>query len=1151
MYNSAMRSAKFLLAILCFACPLAIAQTSNTALPELVTQIGHSGSVHHILFSKGDRLIISASDDGTIRLWDAQNGQLLRVIYANARSVQAMAASPDGTSIATGGDDSHVKIWNIDSGELQFDEVLPSPTTDLAWSSDGTQLAVSSSFDETKVFTRVSNAKFNLTKSLPASGHVCYVGGSSHILALAMLASIRFWNADTGTATSEPYKLEGDVVRLRPAANGVYVAATYSVALLRNSQTVQQDFLQQSTASINDLAVNPQFPFLLTVASDDKLGFWNANDGVAAKSLKLESAPYTSLAISGHGDLAAVGQPDGTVELVSLATGQRRWRSPGMRNAIAGIKFGEDSLSVIQVLGSRTFTWKIGPDEERTGGPLSLMQTQEAQLLSNHDLVTSAPMQVTVGDMTTRRVLRQFQISNIFGWPLRCNDSGLCAWDELREGKNYIKVVDVIHSTVDREFDIGTDAVVDLDIDRDGTVVAAAVNRPTVRMWSIKDGKELSGLPLETPNLTRPMPWTIWLPRGKMMMSGAGMGSVVRFAADGKKLAVGNDNGVYVWEINDSRALGVLRIPAGLGATLCWNSAGDGIVIAAEDGSLWLWQDFGQPKGELIGKLTRSPEYVAVNRETSLIAVSFSDGLLELWDSKQRARIASIAFTNRPGWIATTPDNLFDVSESAWRDAIWRLEGSTLKYAAIEQFFADFYYPGLVSDLLKGVRPVNSLRIAKLDPRPPKVTISCLSVDKGQLELVPGQDMRFSPPVAHLRIEAMPSEPGKSIYNLRLTKNDVLVQEWKGKLPLADGKFANEIVLPLNFSGSTRFGVSAFNEDRVRSLESTCEPLGPGQQGGLVPPRTLHVLAVGIQQYQNPQFSLQFPEADVKLLDESLEKPDSAWAAMRQSLFQWQSSHFLANIQTSFADTPAPEVPVHTHLVQLLSKEASRQGILDALREMVKEVQPQDVLIIYYSGHGIHYRRDGVQDQDQDHYYLLPYDMSIKGSPFDVKNAAIRAAASTLISEADIEQELRGATFAAGALILDSCESGQALEGGQLRGPFNGNGLGYLAYEKGLDILAAAESMRPAMELQELGNSLLTYALFKEGLRERRADIGPQDGRIDLEELLVYAARRVPSLQQEKKPGTPLGALQRPQFLPRRIEQTFSVVLDFNAQAAQ
>jgi hypothetical protein len=363
-----------------------------------------------------------------------------------------------------------------------------------------------------------------------------------------------------------------------------------------------------------------------------------------------------------------------------------------------------------------------------------------------------------------------------------------------------------------------------------------------------------------------------------------------------------------------------------------------------------------------------------------------------------------------------------------------------------------------------------------------------------------------------------------------------------------DGKFAKEIVFPLNFSGSTRFGVSAFNEDRVRSLESTCEPLGPGQQGGLVPPRTLHVLAVGIQQYQNPQFSLQFPEADVKLLEESLEKPDSAWAAMRQSLFQWQNSHFLANAQTSFADTPTPEVPVRTHLVQLLSKGASRQGILDALREMVKEVQPQDILIIYYSGHGIHYQGVGVHDQD--HYYLLPYDMGIKGSPLDVKNAAIRAAASTLISEADIEQELRGATFAAGALILDSCESGQALEGGQLRGPLNGNGLGYLAYEKGLDILAAAESMKPATELQELGNSLLTYALFKEGLSERRADIGPQDGAIDLEELLVYASRRVPSLQQEKKPGTPLGSLQRPQFLPRRIEQSFSVVLDFNAQAA-
>jgi WD40 repeat protein len=1145
-----MRLMKTLLWVFCLARTLTASTTQDMPLPELVAQAGHSQSIHRVLFADGDRLLISASDDGTVRVWDTQSGQLLRILYAHTHAVLSMAASPDEAMIATSGDDSQLKIWNVDTGGLQFDEPIPYPITALAWSVDGTQLTASSSV-ETKVFTRASNAKFNVARSLPASSQVSYVGGSSHIVALATLGKIRFWDTNTGTAISESYNLQGDVVRMQPAANGVYVAETYYVALLHDSATVQQEFSRRNPASLNDLALGSQVPFLFTVASDNKLTLWNSSDGTAVNTIMLASAPYTSVAVSKRGDLAAVGQPDGTLELLSLPIGQRRWRSPGMRNAIVNVQFQDNSLSVLQVLGSRTFTWQIGPDEQRQGGPGSIMRTEEARLLSNDDLVISGPMQVIVGDMTTRRVMRQLQTSSIFGWPLRCNDHGFCVWDESREGRNYIKVVDVVHETLDREFDLGTDGVVDLDINGEGTMVAAVVNRAVVRMWSVKDEKELSALPLETRPSERFTPWAVWMPRGKMMMFDAGMGSVVRFAPDGKRLAVGNDGGVYVWEIKESRSLGVLRVPAGLGTTLCWTAAGDGLVIAAQNGNLSLWRNFSQSQGEPIGTLERSPEYVTTNRDSSLIAVSFSDGLVELWDSKQRVRIASISFTSRPGWIAATPDGLLDVSESAWRDAIWRLDGSTLKHAPIEQFFRDFYYPGLVSDLLSGIRPSTSLQMAKLDRETPSVEISCASVEKGTLELVPGQDMRVSPPIAHLRIQATPSEPSRSIYDLRLTKNDALVRQWQGKLPLVNGKFVKELVIPLNFSGSTRFGVSAFNKDGVRSLESSCEPSGQGP-GGLVPPRTLHVLAIGIQQYQNRQFSLQFPEEDVKLVEEQVNKPDSAWTTLRQVLSQWQTNQFMVNMQNSFADSPPPEVPVRTHFVRLLSASATREGILEALREMVKEVQPQDILMIYYSGHGIHYRGDEVRDvHDQDHYYLLPYDMAIQGSPFEVTMPAIRAAASTLISDADIEKELRGVNFAAGALILDSCESGQAIAGGQLRGPLDGNGLGYLAYEKGFDVLAASESVRPAAELQELGNSLLTYALFKEGLAERHADVDPRDGRIDLQELLAYASRRVPELQQEKKPNTPPASLQRPEFLRRRIEQSFSVVLDFNAQAAQ
>ena len=48
----------------------------------LQTLEGHRDSVHSVRFSHDSRLLASASDDGTVRIWDATDGQCLQIIYA-------------------------------------------------------------------------------------------------------------------------------------------------------------------------------------------------------------------------------------------------------------------------------------------------------------------------------------------------------------------------------------------------------------------------------------------------------------------------------------------------------------------------------------------------------------------------------------------------------------------------------------------------------------------------------------------------------------------------------------------------------------------------------------------------------------------------------------------------------------------------------------------------------------------------------------------------------------------------------------------------------------------------------------------------------------------------------------------------------------
>jgi hypothetical protein len=78
----------------------------------------------------------------------------------------------------------------------------------------------------------------------------------------------------------------------------------------------------------------------------------------------------------------------------------------------------------------------------------------------------------------------------------------------------------------------------------------------------------------------------------------------------------------------------------------------------------------------------------------------------------------------------------------------------------------------------------------------------------------------------------------------------------------------------------------------------------------------------------------------------------------------------------------------------------------------------------------------------------------------------------------------------------------------------NSKGLAQLAYEKGIDILAAAQSYQAALEAQQLGHGYLTYALVEEGLKTPAADTSPKDGQVDVREWLDYATERVPQMQE-------------------------------------
>src|SRR5262249_46597310 len=115
----------------------------------VLTFRGHSELVRSVVFSPDGKRLASASDDPTVKVWDAATGQELLTLEGHARGVNSVAYSPDGRCLASASWDGTLKIWDANTGQpLLSLKGHTSAVVGVAYSPDGRRLA-SASWDRT------------------------------------------------------------------------------------------------------------------------------------------------------------------------------------------------------------------------------------------------------------------------------------------------------------------------------------------------------------------------------------------------------------------------------------------------------------------------------------------------------------------------------------------------------------------------------------------------------------------------------------------------------------------------------------------------------------------------------------------------------------------------------------------------------------------------------------------------------------------------------------------------------------------------------------------------------------------------------------------------------------------------------------------
>ena len=89
----------------------------KSGIKELKSFRGHSQEIWSVSFSPDGLTLASGGNDRFVRMWDIETGRLIRSLRGHTAVVRQVQYSPDGLLLATSSEDRTIRLWHPQTGE--------------------------------------------------------------------------------------------------------------------------------------------------------------------------------------------------------------------------------------------------------------------------------------------------------------------------------------------------------------------------------------------------------------------------------------------------------------------------------------------------------------------------------------------------------------------------------------------------------------------------------------------------------------------------------------------------------------------------------------------------------------------------------------------------------------------------------------------------------------------------------------------------------------------------------------------------------------------------------------------------------------------------------------------------------------------------